>query len=63
MLTQRRAKHRWNPKLLELSKKYGFALKLCRLYRAKIKGNAERFNRYLKESFITPLVATMTQAG
>jgi|TARA_B110000967_G_scaffold77887_1_gene80564 transposase len=24
--------HRWNPKLLELSKRYGFALKLCRPY-------------------------------
>ena len=55
--------HRWNPKLLELSKKYGFALKLCRPYRAKTKGKVERFNRYLKESFITPLAATMAQAG
>lgn len=55
--------HRWNPKLLELSKKYGFALKLCRPYRAKTKGKVERFNRYLKESFITPLAATMVEAG
>ena len=55
--------HRWNPKLLELSKQYGFALKLCRPYRAKTKGKVERFNRYLKESFITPLAATMVEAG
>jgi transposase len=55
--------HRWNPKLLELSKRYGFALKLCRPYRAKTKGKVERFNRYLKERFITPLAATMSQAG
>ena len=55
--------HHWNPKLLELSKKYGFALRLCRAYRAKTKSKVERFNRYLKESFITPLAATMAQAG
>jgi len=54
--------HRWNPKLLELSKKYGFSLKLCRPYQAKTKGKVERFNRYLKESFITPLAATMAEA-
>ena len=55
--------HRWNSKLLELSKKYGFALKLCRPYRAKTKGKVERFNRYLKEILITPLAATMVEAG
>ena len=55
--------HRWNPKLLELSKKYGFSLRLCRPYRAKTKGKVERFNRYLKESFITPLAATRAEAG
>ncbi|MFT6388983.1 MAG: hypothetical protein ACJAUP_002368 [Cellvibrionaceae bacterium] len=34
----------------------------CKLYRAKTKGKAERFNSYLKQSFIAPLVATLKQA-
>jgi len=55
--------HRWNAKLLELAKDYGFVPKACRPYRAKTKGKVERFNRYLKESFITPLAATLNQAG
>lgn len=56
-------KHRWNSKLLQLSADYGFRLRACRPYRAKTKGKVERFNGYLKHSFITPLAATMKQAG
>ncbi len=56
-------RHRWNPLLLALSEKYGFSLKVCRPYRAKTKGKVERFNRYLKESFIVPLAATFRQSG
>jgi transposase len=56
-------KHRWNTKILDLSKQYGFKLKACKPYRAKTKGKVERFNRYLKESFITPLAATLKQTG
>lgn len=55
--------HRWNSKLLQLSSDYGFRLRACRPYRAKTKGKVERFNGYLKHSFITPLAATMKQAG
>lgn len=55
--------HRWNAKLLEMAKDYGFTLKACRPYRAKTKGKVERFNGYLKKSFITPLAATLKQAG
>lgn len=55
--------HRWNSKLLQLSADYGFRLRACRPYRAKTKGKVERFNGYLKHSFITPLAATMKQAG
>lgn len=55
--------HRWNAKLLELAKDYGFIPKACRPYRAKTKGKVERFNRYLKESFVTPLAASLKQAG
>ncbi|SON51548.1 protein of unknown function [Vibrio tapetis subsp. tapetis] len=44
-------------------KKYGFKPKACRPYRAKIKGKVERFNSYLKSSFITSLAATLKQHG
>lgn len=56
-------KHRWNAKLLRMAQDYGFRLRACRPYRAKTKGKVERFNGYLKNSFITPLSATLTQAG
>lgn len=56
-------RHRWNPQLLVLAKTYGFSPKACRPYRAKTKGKVERFNGYLKHSFITPLAATIKQAG
>lgn len=56
-------KHRWNPAMLELSERYGFKLRACRPYRARTKGKVERFNRYLKDSFVTPLATTLKQAG
>ena len=40
-----------------------FVPRLCRPYRAKTKGKVERFNRYLKESFVLPLATTLKQAG
>lgn len=55
--------HRWNAKLLGMAKDYGFNLKVCRPYRAKTKGKVERFNGYLKSCFITPLFASLKQAG
>lgn len=55
--------HRWNPQLLSLAQDYGFTPKVCRPYRAKTKGKVERFNRYLKTSFIVPLQATLKSAG
>lgn len=55
--------HRWHPALAALADEYGFRPKVCRPYRAKTKGKVERFNRYLKESFITPLAATLKMAG
>ncbi len=51
--------HRWHPKLLELSKDYGFVPKVCRPYRPRTKGKVERFNRY----FVTPLAATFRAQG
>jgi transposase len=56
-------KHRWNAQLLALSRDYGFSLRACQPYRAKTKGKVERFNGYLKNSFITPLAATLKQLG
>ena len=55
--------HRWNASLLSLSRDYGFQLRACKPYRAKTKGKVERFNGYLKQSFITPLAATLKQSG
>ena len=55
--------HRWNKALLELADEYGFTLRLCRPYRAKTKGKVERFNGYLKGSFLVPLAATLRASG
>lgn len=55
--------HRWNAQLLNLARDYGFLARACRPYRARTKGKVERFNGYLKHSFITPLAATLKQAG
>jgi transposase len=55
--------HRWHPALQALATDYGFRPKVCRPYRAKTKGKVERFNGYLKASFITPLAATLKSAG
>ena len=56
-------RHRWNPLLLALAEQYGFSPKVCRPYRARTKGKVERFNRYLKESFVVPLATTFKQSG
>jgi transposase len=56
-------KHRWHRQLLTLADDYGFGLKACRPYRAKTKGKVERFNGYLKGSFLVPLAAMLKSAG
>lgn len=56
-------RHRWNAQLLQLARDYGFLARACRPYRARTKGKVERFNGYLKHSFITPLATTLKQAG
>ena len=48
-------RHRWNAQLLAMAHDYGFVARACRPYRARTKGKVERFNSYLKSSFITPL--------
>src|SRR5690606_10767612 len=41
----------------------GFMPRVCRPYRAKTKGKVERFNGYLKGSFVVPLAATLKASG
>jgi transposase len=55
--------HRYHPAMLEMSKDYGFKLSACRPYRAQTKGKVERFNHYLKNSFIVPLMAELKAQG
>lgn len=55
--------HRYNRELLAVAEEFGFRPRLCRPYRAKTKGKVERFNGYLKGSFLVPLAATLKQAG
>jgi transposase len=55
--------HRWHGDLLALAERCGFMPRLCRPYRAKTKGKVERFNGYLKGSFLVPLAATLKSAG
>ena len=53
--------HKFNSMLLDLSKQYAFRLKPCKPYRAKTKGKVERFNHYLKHSFLIPLLVSIDQ--
>jgi transposase len=55
--------HRYNRELLVLADEFGFRPRLCRPYRAKTKGKVERFNGYLKGSFLIPLAATLKQGS
>jgi transposase len=55
--------HRWHPGMLDLAEACGFQLRLCRPYRAKTKGKVERFNGYLKGSFLVPLKASLKAVG
>ena len=55
--------HRWNDELLSLADECGFTPRLCRPYRAKTKGKVERFNGYLKGSFLVPLAASLKASG
>lgn len=55
--------HRFHAGLWEQAKRYGFAPRLCAPYRAQTKGKVERFIRYFRESFWTPLVTRLAAAG
>lgn len=56
-------RHRWHSSVLGVAQEFGFRMRLCRPYRAKTKGKVERFNGYLKGSFVVPLAATLKSAG
>lgn len=55
--------HRWHAGMLQFARDFGFQLRVCRPYRARTKGKVERFNGYLKGSFIVPLAATLKAGG
>jgi transposase len=56
-------RHRWHPGMLDLAQHCGFKPRLCRPYRARTKGKVERFNGYLKGSFLVPLMASLRAGG
>lgn len=58
-----KGQHKYNPKMLDLSKRCGFDIRLCKPYRAKTKGKVERFNSYLKGNFYRPIVIRLKDAG
>jgi transposase len=55
--------HRFHAGFLDFSKHCGFAIKVCRPFRAKTKGKVERFNGYLRRSFYVPLNSRLSQSG
>lgn len=55
--------HRFNPLLIDTAKRYSFAIRLCRPYRARTKGKVERFHRYLRQNFYVPLASRLAAAG
>lgn len=55
--------HRWNEQMNDLAESCGFTPRLCRPYRAKTKGKVERFNAYLKGSFVLPLASSLEASG
>jgi transposase len=48
---------------LNLAERDGFRPKVCRPYRTQTKGKVERFNHYLKNSFVVPLAASLNQVN
>jgi transposase len=56
-------RHRFHAGFLDYVHHTGFVIKLCRPYRARTKGKVERFNGYLRRSFVVPLKARLKQAG
>ncbi len=55
--------HRFHASLWDMARHFGFRPRLCRPYRAQTKGKVERFNRYLRNSFVYPLQSRLKQGG
>ena len=55
--------HRYNPAFLDFARHCGFAIKLCKPYRAKTKGKVERLVRYVRGSFLLPLASRLAPDG
>lgn len=55
--------HRFNEGFRDFAKHHGFSPRMCAPYRAQTKGKVERFNRYLKESFVWPLESRLKGQG
>lgn len=55
--------HQLHSGFLDYAKHHGIAIKLCRPYRAQTNGKVERFNGYLRRSFVVSLTAQLKQAG
>ena len=58
-----RGQHRFHAGFREFAKHHGFSPRMCAPYRAQTKGKVERFNRYLKESFVWPLESRLKPLG
>lgn len=56
-------RHRFHAGLREFAKRHGVSPRMCAPYRAQTKGKVERFNRYLKESFVWPLESRLKPLG
>jgi transposase len=52
--------HRYNRTFLDFAHHHGFLPRLCRPYRAKTKGQVERFIGYLRASFYVPLASQLS---
>ena len=55
--------HRFHAGFREFAKHHGIMPRMCAPYRAQTKGKVERFNRYLKESFVWPLESRLKPLG
>ncbi len=56
-------RHRFHGGFREFAKHHGFCPRMCAPYRAQTKGKVERFNRYLKGSFVWPLESRLKPLG
>jgi len=55
--------HRFHAGFRDFAKHHGFSPRACAPCRAQTKGKVERFNRYLKESFVRPLESRLKPLG